>query len=242
MDTPRPIANESLQSNPKRKVARTILSRSSIEESGPDISLKPFNPDAPTARSRANLPHWNQEGTTYWVTFRLADSLPQEKIKPWKDERDIWIRHHPEPWSDADWREYNDQFGDRIDDWLDAAEGECHLRRPEVRAPVAGCLNRFDGDRYKLGPWVIMPNHVHLLICPTAGRTLPKIMQGIKGVSAKECNSLLGRTGKPFWQQESFDHIVRSQAQYDHLAQYIARNPLKARLKQNEYQLKPEKE
>ncbi|MCD8534516.1 MAG: transposase [Verrucomicrobia bacterium] len=111
-----------------------------------------------------------------------------------------------------------------------------------MRAPVAECLSRFDGDLYKLGPWVIMPNHVRLLICPTAGHALPKIMQGIKGVSAKVCNSLLGRTGKPFWQQESFDHIVRSQAHYDHLAQYIARNPLKARLKQHEYKVKPEAE
>ncbi|MCD8534518.1 MAG: hypothetical protein LR011_06935 [Verrucomicrobia bacterium] len=86
MDTPRPIANGSLQSYPERKAARTIMPRSSIEESGPGISLKPFNPDAPTARTWANLPHWNQEGTTYWVTFRLTDLLPQEKIKPWKAE------------------------------------------------------------------------------------------------------------------------------------------------------------
>jgi hypothetical protein len=80
-----------------------------------------------------------------------------------------------------------------------------------------------------------MPNHVHLLIRPRDGHALSKILQGIKGVSAKECNALLGRTGQPFWQDESFDHIVRSQAQFERFCRYIAENPVKARLKEGEF-------
>ena len=242
--TPRPIVDfmvdESLKAHLERKVAETILSRSSSEQSEAGLPLLPFNPDAPTAKTRANLPHWSQEGTTYWITFRLADSLPQEKLNAWKAERDIWASHHPEPWSDSDWKEYHERFGERLENWLDAGEGECHLRRPEIRSLVEKCLTHFDGDRYDLGPWVIMPNHVHMLLRPNKGQNLSKIMQGIKGVSAKECNSLLGRTGQPFWQEESFDHIVRSQAQFDRFIRYITENPGKAKLREGEYQSSPD--
>ncbi len=253
--TPRPIVDymvdESLKAYLEKKVAESSSDNPVADPSGSSsdnpvadpslhteagLPLLPFNPDAPTEKTRANLPHWSQEGTTYWVTFRLADSLPREKLNAWKTEREIWVRHHPEPWSDIDWREYDERFGKLLEEWLDAGAGECHLRYPDVRAHVAKCLTHFDGDRYDLGPWVIMPNHVHLLIRPKNGQNLSKIMQGIKGVSAKDCNAHLGRTGQPFWQEESFDHIVRSQAQYDRFARYIAENPVKARLKEGEYQ------
>jgi REP element-mobilizing transposase RayT len=239
--TPRPIVDymvdESLKAHLERKVAETILSRSSEINSDKlvEATLKPFNPDAPTKKKRANLPHWSQEGSTYWITFRLADSLPLEKLKAWKAERDIWASHRSEPWSDSDWKEYHERFGERMESWLDAGSGECVLRRPEIRSMVEKCLTRFDGDHYDLGPWVIMPNHVHLLLRPREGYKLSKILQGIKGVSAKECNEILERTGQPFWQEESFDHIVRSQAQFDRFVRYISENPVKAKLKDGDY-------
>jgi len=237
--TPRPIVDymvdESLKAHLERKVAETILSRSNPDKIV-GATFQPYNPDAATEKTWQNLPHWSQEGTTYWITFRLADSLPQEKLNAWKAERDIWASHHPEPWSDSDWKEYHERFGERLENWLDVGEGECHLRRPEIRSLVEKGLTHFDGARYDLGPWIIMPNHVHMLLRPNKGQNLSKIMQGIKGVSAKECNSLLGRTGQPFWQEESFDHIVRSQAQFDRFIRYITENPRKAKLKEGEYQ------
>jgi len=105
-----------------------------------------------------------------------------------------------------------------------------------VRSITEKCLNHFNGQRYELGPWVIMPNHVHLLIQPTEGASLSKILRGIKGVSARECNAFLGLSGS-FWQAEGFDHIVRSQAQFDHFVRYIADNPVKARLKKSSFSL-----
>ena len=238
--TPRPIVDymvdESLKAYLEKKVAETILSRSTSKKSEAELTLLPYNPNAPTHKTRANLPHWTQEGTTYWVTFRLADSLPREKLTAWKSERDAWLLSHPEPWDEAEWKDYDERFGKRLEAWLDAGSGQCHLRRPEIRAIVEKCLLHFDGIRYDLGPWVIMPNHVHLIIRPKGGQTLSKILQGIKGVSAKECNALLGQTGQPFWQEESFDHIVRSQAQFDRFVRYIADNPIKAKLREGDYQ------
>lgn len=74
---------------------------------------------------------------------------------------------------------------------------------------------------------------------PREGWQLSKLMQGVKGVSAKESNALLGRVGQPFWREESFDHIVRSQTQYDRFVRYIAENPSKARLNPDEFTLSP---
>ena len=230
--TPRPIVaymvDESLKAHFTQKVEQTILSAP---------SLNAYNPEVDIQKTTRRLPHWTQDGATYWVTFRLADALPQHKLRVWKEERDIWQQHNPEPWNEKQGREYDERFGQRLEEWLDAGSGECSLRRPDVRTIVETCLLHFDGQHYDLPAWVIMPNHVHLLIRPNTGHSLSKIMQGMKGVSARECNTLLGRTGEPFWQDESFDHIVRSQTQFDRFVRYIAENPIKARLKDGEYRV-----
>ena len=95
-----------------------------------------------------------------------------------------------------------------MQEWLDAGMGACHMRRPDVRAEVEGCLLQFDGNRYDIDAFVLMPNHVHALIKPTTGCNLSTVLQGIKGVSANRCNKLLGHKST-FWMDESYDHIVR---------------------------------
>jgi REP element-mobilizing transposase RayT len=188
-------------------------------------------------KSRRNLPHWKLEGSIYWINFRLADSLPQDKLRDWKERRDIWKQQHPEPWSEQDWREYNEQFGDKLEAWLDAGMGSRALARPDVREAVRECLLKFDGDRLVIHAAVIMPTHVHALIEPLPGQDISELMKGIKGASARSANQLLGTTGT-FWLDESYDHIVRSQKQYEHFCRYIEENPVKARLKPGEYWLK----
>ena len=187
-------------------------------------------------KTRRRLPHWKKDGFIYWITFRLADAIPQDKRRAWKQERDIWFRLHPELWSEADWKEHDQRFGEKIEAWLDAGMGSRALARPDIREAVRICLLRFNGERLLLHAAIIMPTHVHLLLEPLKGHDLSRLLQGIKGASAREANKRLGTAGT-FWLDESFDHVVRSEKQYQRFVRYIADNPVKAGLKKHEYWL-----
>jgi REP element-mobilizing transposase RayT len=191
----------------------------------------------PISVTKRNLPHWTREGATYWVTFRLADSLPFSKLATWKTERNTWMACHPEPWDEQEWQEYSTLFSNRLEQWLDAGMGECHMRNPAIRDLVQKSLTHFKGERYRLPAWVIMPNHVHALIHPMNDHSLSSILKGIKGVSARRCNKVLQRTGQSFWQEESYDHIVRSEAQFAYFVRYIMENPSKAKLPHDAYSI-----
>ncbi|MBI5397371.1 MAG: transposase [Verrucomicrobia bacterium] len=194
-------------------------------------------PDLRVNITERKLPHWTQLGATYFVTFRLADSIPQSLLLEWQHEREIWLRLHPEPWSPQVEAEYHHRFTRRMEDWLDTGAGECHLRRPDIRAAVERHLLHFDGQQYDVDAYVLMPNHGHCLITPCAPHSLSKVMRGIKGVSAHTCNKLLACTGQTFWQDESHDHIVRDGDELERLRRYIANNPVKAKLREGEYTL-----
>ena len=182
-----------------------------------------FDPHSPVGMLKGNLPHWRQDGATYFVTFRLVDSVPQEKLRRWRTERKRWLELHPAP-HDADaQREFNRLFTQRFLKWLDAGYGECVLARPDVRELVADALRHFDGQRYRLGDWVIMPNHVHMLISPIDDRKLSIILQGLKSFTGHGINRLLNRQGS-IWQKESFDHIVRDGESFVRFAHYIQDN------------------
>ncbi|MGB9336527.1 MAG: transposase [Candidatus Acidiferrales bacterium] len=159
------------------------------------------------------LPHWHPEGRAIFLTWRLHGSLPAsfvhglEKLK----------------------REPGKQFlaADRM---LDAGSiGPQWLSDPEIAGHVAAALIRgTELGQYSLHAYVVMSNHVHILIDPLV--PLRRITGGIKGVSARDANARLHRTGKPFWQDESFDHWIRNQAQFERVRAYIERNPVKAGL------------
>jgi REP element-mobilizing transposase RayT len=188
----------------------------------------------PISTTRRNLPHWVAEKAVYWVTFRLADSLPQDKLNAWREEYAEWAKCHPQPWDDAVWAEYTERFGDRLEKWLDAGMGSCALARPDVREEVRKSLLYFDGSHWTLHAAVIMPTHVHCLIEPLGDFPLSKVMMSIKTASARRANGCLGKNGR-FWQEESYDRIVRSEAQYAHFVRYIQANPVKARLREGTY-------
>jgi REP element-mobilizing transposase RayT len=191
---------------------------------------------SPITITHRNLPHWHGEGSIYWLTFRLADSLPAKKLSKWKRHRDIWCRMHPRPWSDEEWREYQRCFGLRLEQWLDAGFGACVLRHSVVRAEVVRSITHFHEQRYRIHHGVVMPNHVHLLIEPFPGHQLSEVMKGMKGGSSRRCNQILGARGR-FWMAESFDHIVRSRAEYDHYVRYIEDNPIRSHLGPDEFWL-----
>lgn len=186
--------------------------------------------------TRRNLPHWKKDGAIYWITFRLADSIPQDKLKVWKEEFGLWLSHNPKPWDEGQWKEYDKRFGDPFEKWLDAGTGSCALGRPDVREALVSCLLKFNQQRLFLHSAVIMPNHVHCLMELANGEDLSKILKGIKGASARAANKILGIDGK-FWMDESYDHIVRSPEQYAHFIRYIEENPKKAGLNNERYWL-----
>ncbi len=170
------------------------------------------------------LPHWQQGEAWQFVTWRLADSLPAEKVNAWREEKAAWLAEHPEPWSPEIEQEYHRLFTKRIEQWLDSGHGCCALREREVAAIVEGALRFFDGTRCALGPYVIMPNHVHTLFQPMEGWSLQSIMHSWKSFTAKKVNKLRGTTGE-FWQRDYWDRIVRSEEQWYAYHGYIERNP-----------------
>src|SRR5437899_2814921 len=128
------------------------------------VPFRGFDPYAEVPVVRRRLPHWRQICVTYFITFRLADSVPQSLLHQWRDERAAWLRSHPPPWRGDEQREYEERFSGRMQDWLDAGMGACHIRRSDVRAQIELCLLHFDGDRYDIDAFVLMPNHVHAVI------------------------------------------------------------------------------
>ena len=183
-----------------------------------------FDPNSEYQISRRNLPHWNQKTVTYFVTFHLADSLPATKLAAFKEDKNRWLAVNQPPLSEAQLKEYHQTFSRRIQRWLDAGHGSCVLARLDVLQWVESTLKFFNGERYLLGEYVVMPNHVHAIVRPLADFALPEILHSWKSFSAKQINNLTGSSGK-VWHQESFDRIVRSP---DHLARieaYIRDNP-----------------
>jgi REP-associated tyrosine transposase len=190
---------------------------------------------------RRNLPHWRQDGATYFVTFRLADSIPEAVRKSWEEEKRNWLKARGVSYDGEKgfWREelarlpaqlqfrFQQHFNRAVQACLDRGLGCGALRRQDCLQQVWTALFRGGGDRYHLGDFVIMPNHVHALLVPVAGSELEMVLKSIKGSSAVACNELLGRSGT-FWQADSYDHIVRTLEQLVQYREYIASNPSKA--------------
>jgi REP element-mobilizing transposase RayT len=106
--------------------------------------------------------------------------------------------------------------------------GPAYLKTPAVAKLVAASIRNGAACDYDLHAWVVMPNHVHLLITPRTDVTL--LLRKLKGASARACNLLLGRTGQPFWQDESYDRLVRSAKEFGRIENYILQNPVRAGL------------
>jgi len=166
-----------------------------------DLLVQFFNPAAPIEISAANLPHWRQDGVTYFVTFRLADSLPSGKLAALRLEREAWRKHNPEPWSEEQETQYHRRFSGRVDQWLDQGAGSCALQLPDCRAIVTNALRFFDSDRYHLGEFVVAANHVHAVVTPLGPNSLSAILHSWKSFTAKEIAKIPAAAARlePFW-------------------------------------------
>ena len=176
---------------------------------------------------RRNLPHWIPEGKAIFITWRLHGTLPASVRKKIHAEPRSAQPHSPGP------QETEDSFDKaflQLDSCLDAAQkGPVWLADREfadyAEYPILRCAEL---GRYDLHAYVIMPNHVHVLLTPHA--PLAKISATLKGVSARDINASLGRSGKPVWQDESFDHWIRNPDEFERIRRYIEWNPVTAGL------------
>jgi REP element-mobilizing transposase RayT len=161
--------------------------------------------------SRRRLPHIHPEGKWLFVTWHLHGSLPHGVYPP------------PEKTS-------NGKSFVWIDRYLDMAPtGPRYLALPDIARIVINALyNGVTLNHYDLGAFVIMANHVHALFLPRIHPS--RLLQSLKGFTAREANRMLDRTGEPFWQPESYDHCVRDEQEYWRIVRYIENNPVKAGL------------
>lgn len=201
------------------------------------MGFEPLDHFAEVHVHHLKLPHWKQWGATYFVTARLADSVPDAVASEWRIKRDAWLRAHGfqatdglDKLGDGERHKYHREFTQVFHKLLDAGHGECLLARRECAEILIRRLIAGHGTAYNLDAWCVMPNHFHALVAPGKKVTLGEIVRHWKGGSAFEINRALGRRGR-LWQPEAFDHIVRSDAQLQHFRNYISENPIKAHLK-----------
>jgi REP element-mobilizing transposase RayT len=162
---------------------------------------------------RRHLPHWQRADSALFITWRLQGSLPRRIVGASLKESDPGKRFL------------------LLDSELDKAlYGPTWLKDARLAKIVSDsvCYGEEHLHLYRLSAYVVMSNHVHILIWPKA--LLPDITKAIKGFTAREANLVLGRTGKKFWQDESFDHAVRNEDEFYRIARYVERNPVKAGL------------
>ena len=155
------------------------------------------------------LPHYHAVGQPLFLTWRLHGSLPPNR---------------PFPQATTSGRAFLTM--DRLLD--NAGNGPMYLRRPDIAAMIVQAIRYRDPGHYQLHHFVVMPNHVHMLVTPCV--PVPRLMQSLKRFTAREANRILGLTGKPFWEEESYDRLVRDGEEFARISRYIAMNPVQAGL------------
>jgi len=224
---------------PDEPNAGLVRARFALRATG--IKMETANPLRSGIHHRGYLPHVKREGASYFVTFRLADSLPKEVLVKFQAERAERLQRMfgridaqkgkpdaPQPEDSED--EIHRDYCRKVERYLDKGAGACHLRRPEFAELVAGAFRFFQGERYLLHAWVVMPNHAHAVVSPMPNHALSEIVKSWKGYTGREANKLLKQAGTAFWQPEAFDHWVRNDDERFRISRYVTHNPVKAGL------------
>jgi putative transposase len=197
---------------------------------------------------KRNLPHIQRPGDSFFVTFRLHNSIPYKDLQNLREkyeEKEISIRRKSKPDTKQQLQRLQWRYFEKYDELLDKIQqGPLFLANEEIASLVAEQIHRFDGEFYDLIAYCIMSNHLHLLIDTSiqfSGEidaysdelanftTLDEILKRIKGPTAVYANRMLKRTGQ-FWQRESFDVYIRNNQHFNRVMAYILQNPVKAGL------------
>jgi REP element-mobilizing transposase RayT len=168
--------------------------------------------------SRGYLPHYDAGSQAQFITWRLHDSVPARLIEGWRAELSI----------ESEDRRKRELYR-RVEEYLDAGHGSCILRNPAIAVLVQDAILALHGSLLLLHEWIVMPNHVHVLVTPLPGIELSTLVKRCKGSTAREANKFLGKGGR-FWQPDYFDRLIRNEKHFEGTAHYIRRNAVKARL------------
>lgn len=169
------------------------------------------------------LPHWNQDDTYVFITFRLGDSLPQDLLAQLKSERETWLSLHPQPWDKQTEHEYHRKFSHKTEEWLDNGYGSCLLKSPEASAIVLETMRHDDGRKYDLVDYVIMPNHVHALVRMIGDNKIQTLAQEWKSVSSHKLRKQFGAEWCG-WMKNYYDRTIRDEAHFKNVISYIQKN------------------
>lgn len=189
------------------------MNKKEIFDSSTNVGL-----DAPRFHSRGYLPHYDFSSDPQMLTFNLHDSIPQPVLAELTEE--LRILSH---------LEQNKKRCTKIEELLDRGLGGCALSNPAIAELTAQAISFFDEQRYKLHAWVIMPNHVHVLLTPEKDHTIGSIVHSWKSYTSNRANRILGHRGT-FWQREYFDRKIRNDKHFADALNYIHNNPIKAGL------------
>ncbi|MGJ8696138.1 MAG: transposase [Verrucomicrobiaceae bacterium] len=186
-----------------------------------------FDKSQEVAKTHHNLTHWQQDQTWIFLTWRLADSIPLPVLNKWKGQRGDFLACHPKPWDQKTEADFHRRFTMTLEQHLDDAHGSCCLA--DHHKTVADAFHHFDGTRYHLDSFVVMPNHVHLLLQPIEEQSLDQIVHSLKSFTSKEINKTLKQSGT-LWQADYWDRLIRTQKHFDWTKKYIEKNPAELKL------------
>ena len=194
-----------------------------------------YNPNAPCTLKEAYLPLLDQQGKLQFVTFRCFDSIPAKQREELKELKLSFEKTHSKPWDKKTLISYRKLIGAREEQLLDAGYGRCLLKYTGYRQIVEDSLLYFNEIRYDLHSYVIMPNHVHILLVMLGENKIEDALESMKRFSARLINEKAALHGK-YWDGQNYCRLIRNQNHYDIVRSYINSNP--RFLKEGEYTLK----
>lgn len=198
--------------------------RPCTEKSLPDDMHSPFFNRHEQLKTWINgLSHWEQLGKIQFVTFRLADSLPQSKLADLREMKDCFLTHNPTPWDVETFARFNRIISRKMNFYLDCGYGSCVLRDPQIRKIVSDALDFYDGKRYYMIEYVVMPNHLHTVVEMIGEHEANKCFEDLKRFTARRINAMRGTSGD-VW-AKTYDRLVRDEDHLKHCISYIRSNP-----------------